>query len=135
MKIEKATKKDLYYTKEHEWINFQGTVAFVGVCAVKLEGFKKIHALSFPECSGFMKQGEIIATISYSDLRVDVRMPVDGKLQQVNQELITGDKNRLLQQSEGLGWIALINPVLPYERKGLVLSKEYRPNGKAKHAK
>lgn len=135
MKIEKPVKKDLYYTHEHEWIDFQGTVAYVGVCAFKLTGFREIHQLSFPEPSGFMKKGEIIATIAYSDYQVEVRMPVDGKLQQVNEELITGNKNTLLQQSEGSSWIALICPSLPYERKGLLLPKEYQMNGKGKYAK
>ncbi|MEI9806580.1 MAG: hypothetical protein WDO16_01155 [Bacteroidota bacterium] len=86
MNTKKATKKDLYYTNEHEWIDFQGTVAYVGVCAFKLSGFKEIHQVICSEEYGFKKLGEVIATIKYSDYQVEVRMPVDGKLQQVNKE-------------------------------------------------
>ena len=135
MNVEKATKKDLYFTNEHEWIDFKGTVAYIGVCAFKLTGFKAIHNLSFAEPSGFLKQGEVIATISYGDYLVEVLMPIDGKLQQINEELITGNKNILLEHDEGSNWIALINPALPYDRKGLLLPKEYRMNGKGKNAK
>jgi glycine cleavage system H protein len=135
MKIEQAGKKDLYYTEEHEWVDFQGTIAYVGVCAFKLTGFKEIHKLSFPITYGFLRKGEVLATILYGDYQVDVQMPVDGKLQQLNKELISGDRNTLLKQSEGAAWIALIIPAMPYERKGLLLPKEYRPNGKGKYAK
>lgn len=27
--MKKSTAKDLYYTKEHEWIDFQGSVAYI----------------------------------------------------------------------------------------------------------
>ena len=135
MKVEKATVKDLYYTNDHEWINFQGTVAYVGVCSFKLTGFKEIHDLWVAKPAGFFKQGDLIAAISYYDYRVELRMPVDGRLQQINETLINDPKNILLQQSEGTGWIALIFPSLPYERKGLLLPKEYQLNGKGKHAK
>ncbi len=134
MNLEKATKKDLYYTAQHEWINYQGVIAYVGVCAFKLTGFKEIHSVSFSGNDGFLKQGELIATISYGDYRVEVRMPVDGKLQQVNDELFS-NKNILLKESEGSGWIALIHPAMPYERRGLLLPKEYQLNGKGKYAK
>ncbi len=135
MKVEKAWIKDLYYTNDHEWINFQGTVAYVGVCPFKLTGYRDIHEILFAEPSAFLKQGEIIATIIYHDYRVEVHMPVNGKLQQLNPELITGNKNILLQQAEGSAWIALINPALPYERTGLLLPKEYQLNSKGKYAK
>lgn len=135
MNNEKTTKKDLYYTNEHEWVDFQGAVAYVGVCAFKLSGFKAIDHVIFNETSGFKKQGAVIATIKYSDYKVEVYMPVDGKLQRVNEELINGKQNILLQQGEGKGWIALIIPTRPYERKGLLLHKEYQMNGKDKYAK
>lgn len=135
MKIEKATKKDLYYTDDHEWIDFQGTIAYVGVCAFKLTGFKEIHSINFSRSTGFRKKGDLVATISYHDYHVELRMPVDGKLTQVNEEFAEGDKNLLLQKAEGSGWIVMIQPSQPYERKGLLLPKEYQLNGKSKYAK
>ena len=135
MKIDKAAKKDLYYTKEHEWIDFQGTIAYVGICPFKLTGFKDIHGISLAEPPVFLKQGEKIASITYADYQVEVLMPVAGKIQQINEALFTNDKDIVLKQSEGAGWIALIIPSMPYERKGLLLPKEYQLNNKNKYAK
>jgi len=133
--MEKSTNKDLYYTKDHEWINFQGTVAYIGVCSFKLSGFKAIHQISFKESSGFKKKGDVIATVRYNNYQIEAHMPVDGKVVQVNETLLSGNQNALLQHPENIGWFALIVPSQPYERKDLLLPKQYQMNGKNKYAK
>lgn len=135
MKREKSTNKDLYYTKDHEWVGFQGTIAYTGICRFKLTGFKQIQEIKFTEPSGFKKQGEVIAIIKYNDFQISAHMPVDGKLLEVNEKLIKGNPNILLDCSETSGWIALIAPSQPYDRKDLLLPKEYQLNGKGKYAK
>lgn len=135
MKTEKSTNKDLYYTHDHEWIDYQGTVAYVGICSFKLSGFKRVHQIVFGEPSGFKKKGEVIATIKYNDYQIEAHMPVDGKIVEINETLLSGDQNVLLQYPENSGWIALIVPAQPYERKDLLLAKQYRMNGKSKYAK
>jgi glycine cleavage system H lipoate-binding protein len=135
MNSEKTSKKDLYYTKDHEWIDFQGSVAYVGVCSFKLLGFKQIEQIVFTENTGYKKQGEAIATIKYSDYQIQVNMPVDGKIININDLLLTGKQNILLQHAQSSGWVALIAPSHPYDRKDLLLPKQYQMNGKSKYAK
>lgn len=135
MNLEKSSNKDLYYTKDHEWIDYQGSVAYVGVCSFKLLGFREVHQIIFNGVSGFMKQGEVIASVKYNDYRIDVHMPVDGKLVQINDTLVSGNQNILLQQPENSGWVALIVPTELYERKELLLPKQYQINSKNKYAK
>ena len=135
MNTEKTTNKDLYYTKDHEWIDFHGTVAYTGICHFKLLGFKEIHQIRFEEPSGFKKKGELIATITYNDYQVEAHMPVDGKVIRVNDDLQSGDRSSLLKHAENRGWLALIVPSQPYGREDLLLPKQYQRNGKGKHAK
>jgi glycine cleavage system H protein len=135
MNAQQSTGRDLYYTKDHEWVDFKGTIAYTGVCSFKLLGFKEIQKITFTKSFGFKKQGEVIATIQYKDYRVEAHMPVDGKLQQLNETLIAGNNNMLLEYAESSGWIALIIPSQPYERKELLLPRQYRMNGKGKYAK
>jgi len=130
-----STRKDQYYTKDHEWIDFQGTVAYTGICKFKLTGLKQIQEISFNEPAGFKKQGEVIATVKYNDYLIEAHMPVDGKVLQVNEKLVSGNPNILLDCSESSAWIALIVPSLPHERKDLLLPKQYQMNGKSKYAK
>src|SRR5688572_28135518 len=103
-----------FYTTDHEWIDFHGTVAYTGVCSFKLIGFKEIHQLSFNAAPGFLKRGELIATIKYNDYQIEARMPVDGKIAQINEELSGSRLNRLLQNAETSAWLAQIIPAQPY---------------------
>ena len=135
MNTQQSTKKEQYYTKDHEWIDFQGSVAYVGICRFKLTGFKQIQEIRYNEPSGFKKQGEVIATVKYNDYLVEAHMPVDGEVLQVNEKLVSGNLNILLDCAESSAWIAVIVPSLPHERKDLLLPKQYPLNGKSKYAK
>lgn len=133
MKATKASSADLYYTTDHEWINFQGAIAYTGVCAFKLTGFRGIQQILFHLSSGFAKRGDVIATIVYNDYRIEAHMPVDGKIITVNQQLTSG--SHLLDHPESYGWLAQISPASPYNREGLLLPVQYQLNGKSKYAK
>jgi glycine cleavage system H protein len=126
MQIEKIPERDLYYTNDHDWIDFQGKVAYVGVCRFKLTGFKEVQQLIVKEPLGFKTKGQIIATIRYNDYIVDARMPVDGKVVQLNDLLLTGDYSILAQQPEHNGWIALIIPAEPKDRDELLSPEQYK---------
>lgn len=126
MQIDKIPERDLYYTSDHDWIDFQGKVAYVGVCRFKLTGFRELQQLVVTEPLGFKAKGQIIATIRYNDYIVDARMPVDGKVVQLNDLLLTGDYSILAQQPEHNGWIALIIPAAPKDRDQLLSPEQYK---------
>jgi glycine cleavage system H protein len=126
MKTGQQASKDLYYTNDHEWVDFQGTIAYTGVCAFKLTGFREIQQIVFSQGTGFKHQGELLATIRYNDYRIEAHMPVDGHIMRVNTELLGDERHLLLQHPERNGWIALIRPIQPYDRKGLILPEQYQ---------
>lgn len=127
----KTQKKGLYYTNDHEWIDFQGSVAYIGVCEFKLKGILHVEQIAFPISEGIKKQGEVIATVQYDDYLIPVHMPVDGKVISLNDAITQGSKDILLQQPESNGWIALIVPDKPNERQGLMLQEQYNHNVKS----
>lgn len=122
----KPANKNLFYTNDHEWIDFQGSVAYVGVCSFKLTGIKEIHQVIFSENPDLVDRGEAIASIQYDDYRILVHMPVPGKIISFNDVLLTDEKSVLLQQPEDNGWIALIVPDMDKERTGLQSSEDYK---------
>ncbi len=126
MQIDKIPERDLYYTSDHDWIDFQGKVAYVGVCRFKLTGFREVQQLVVKEPLGFKAKGQIIASIRYNDYIVDARMPVDGKVVQLNDLLLAGDYSILAQQPEHNGWIALIIPAEPKDRDQLLSPEQYK---------
>lgn|SRR5688572_23797923 len=124
MSKSKTVKKDLYYTKDHEWIDFQGTVAYIGVCHLKLAGIKQIQKIVFTD-EGIKKQGEVVATVMYNDYQILIHMPADGKIIRLNDALMV-NQHIILEQPEHDGWIAFIGLTQPYERKGLMQPEQYK---------
>jgi glycine cleavage system H protein len=135
MHMTNLVNKNLYYTKDHEWIDFQDPFAYIGVSNFKLIGFKEIEHIVIHKISGFMKQGEIIATIKYNDYQIVAHMPVDGIILKVNYILRFGNKNILKKYAETSGWIALIEPSRPEERIDLAKIKKYQINVRPKSKK
>jgi glycine cleavage system H protein len=118
----KPVMRDLYYTCDHEWIDFRGTVAYIGICNFRLLGIKQIKKIVFSKTTGFKNQGEVIAIIHGKDCKVPVHMPADGKIISLN------DYKPLVDQSmsENDRWLALIGLAKPYERKGLMQFEQYK---------
>ena len=121
-------KKDLYYTHDHEWVDFRGSVAYVGVCAFKLKGIKHVQQIEFEINNGFKKCGEVLATVLSEDYSIPIHMPVEGKILNLNELLLKDGYDILLQQPEQNGWVALIVPSSPYDRYGLLMPEQYKMN-------
>jgi glycine cleavage system H protein len=136
MENHSSTSKNIYYTDDHEWIDYYGTIAYVGICKFKLTGFKQVETILFINSKDdlYMKKGEIIATITYKDYQIHAHMPVDGKVIQINKDLFS-DPNILISNPETLGWISQINPSKPYDRDELMLPKKYQMIVKSKYSK
>src|SRR5665647_2234578 len=117
-------EKPLYYTWDYEWIDFRGSVAFVGICPFKLTGIKEIQKIEFSKESDSKKVGEVIASIFYDDYKIDVHMPVSGKILSINHAILTGNENIVLLEPESRGFIALIVPTYPLDRQGLIPSEK-----------
>ena len=124
-------KRDLYYTNDHEWIDFQGSVAYIGICPFKLKGIKRIEKIEFSQEDNFKKCGEVVVSIIYEDYKIDVHMPVNGKIISMNDAILSGNENIVLQEPETAGYIALIVPASPYDRNGLMISEKYRMSSKS----
>jgi glycine cleavage system H protein len=115
----------MYYTSDHEWIDFQGTVAYMGVSSFKLLGFRAIHEVLFNDPVSYKKRGDIIAWIRYQDYKIDILMPVDGSIVQVNRILLNNDLKQISDHLGKSGWMFSIIPSNRYDRKNLIPVKDY----------
>jgi glycine cleavage system H protein len=130
MKDLHTPKNDLYYTHDHEWVNFLGSVAYVGVCAFKLTGIRQIRQVEFECLRDFKKAGDMLATIFSGECKIPVHMPVDGEVLGYNEALLDDNRDILLRQPEKNGWIVFIVPSSISERSGLLLPEQYMNRNK-----
>lgn len=126
------SNKNHFYTKDHEWIEYNGQVAYVGVCDFKLIGLKKIQKIEYGDLSGILQQGHVLATIFSDEYRIMMHMPVTGKIIEYNLKLLT-EPEMILKQAQKGGWIAKINPSSPYNRNGLLQPEQYQLSIKGKY--
>jgi glycine cleavage system H protein len=118
--------KDHYFTTEHEWIDFQGAVAYIGVCNYKVSTLKKIEKIVFPKPSGIKKKGDVLAVIYSKTGKIPIHMPVDGKILNLKNVSVLTELEDFLQQPEKHRWLAFIGLSKPYERMGLMQINQYK---------
>lgn len=125
MKNSQEYKSVLYYTLDHEWINFRGPVAYVGICAFKLTGIKQVDRVEFNHSGDMKRAGDLLAIVHSGEYKIPVHMPVDGEVLNYNAELSSGRRDVLLRQPERNGWVAFIFPHILYEQSGLISPEQY----------
>lgn len=127
-----ASPDEIYYTKDHDWIQYKGSLAITGVSGFKLTGIKEIHQFIINEPMGLKRQGETLAIIHSNDYCIEILMPVSGLVLQINTELARGNLGLLVKEPERGGWVARIKPLQPEERGGLLSPVQYsmKINGK-----
>jgi len=93
-----------FFTKEHEWVEIDGTQATVGISKHAAHELGDITYVELPQMGKVVKQFETLAGIESVKAASDIYAPVSGKVVQVNDKL--EDTPELVNESaEDLGWI------------------------------
>ena len=115
----------MYYTLDHEWIQWQGQVAYVGICTFKLTGIRQIQRVEFQGTEGIRKRGEVLAVLQYEVYDIPVHMPVDGEVLGFNEQLTGENRDGFLELPEQNKWVALIFPSIPTQGDDLLSPDQY----------
>jgi len=96
--------EDLKYSKEHEWVRINGSIAEVGVTLFAQESLGDVVYVDLPEVGSeveqFAKFGEIESVKAVSDLFC----PVEGKIVEINLKLVENPEVVNLEPY-GAGWL------------------------------
>ncbi len=118
--------ENLYYTKEHEWLKIDNTMATVGITDYAQKALHEIVFVDLPEVGKRVKQMEPIGTVESVKAVSEIYTPISGKIIQINDKL-TENPEFVNQDPYGKGWIAKIQPEnINEEIKNLMDSKAYR---------
>lgn len=123
--MDKFITRERRYTRDHEWVDFYETRTVTGISWFKLIGFRQIHRITFVQpCTGFRREGELLAVIIGGDYQIAAHMPLDGHIVKMNEELLR-DAGLLISHPEDEGWIAEITPWEPEHHTRLVAEAAY----------
>ena len=95
---------DLRYSREHEWVRVDGTIARIGITDFAQDSLGDVVFVQLPDVGVEVVAGGSAAEIESTKAVSDVYVPVSGAVHKVNDALV--DAPELVNQDPyGAGWI------------------------------
>lgn len=116
--------KELYYTKEHEWVKVEDGIGTVGITDFAQHSLTDIVFVELPEKGKQVEQFKQLTVMESVKSVSDVYSPVSGEVTEVNESL--GDSPEQVNKSPfENGWIAKIKLKDEKELENLMTAKQY----------
>ncbi len=114
-----------YYTREHEWVRFDGDTAAVGISDHAQQALGDIVFAEVPEPGKTLKKGDEAAVVESVKAASDVYAPVGGEVVEGNQA-VADDPALINRDPEGEGWFFKLRLADEGELEGLMDEAAYR---------
>ena len=116
---------NLKYTKEHEWIRFEGDVAYVGITDYAQSELGEIVFVDVDCIGEVIGQNEVFGSVEAVKTVSDLNMPVEGEVLEVNQTI--NDQPELVNNDPyGEGWMIKISVANPAQLETLLDAEAYQ---------
>ena len=116
---------NLKYSKEHEWINFNGDTAIVGVTEFASQELGDIVFIEVETVGQILNEGDTFGTIEAVKTVSDLFMPVSGEIIELNPKL--GDTPEIVNKDPyGEGWLVKIKIDAAADQTELLSASQYR---------
>lgn len=125
MKISTISRPRINFTNNHEWIDLNGSVGFVGVSAHRLKGIKNIVNIIWHNPKGIIDKGTLIAEIHTTDQVIPIHAPLGCKYLGQNQKL-SGNLNLILESPQDNGWVFFVTPMKFHNQDPLLSLENYQ---------
>ena len=113
-----------YFTRDHEWIEVEGTAARVGITHFAQSQLGDITFVDVPEVGAVLGRGDSAAVIDSVKAASDVYAPVSGTVTAINAAL--EDAPDLVNSApEGDGWLWTMDLANPAELETLLDAAAY----------
>jgi len=114
---------NLKYTKDHEWVRFEGNTAFVGITDFAQGELGDIVYLDINTVGEDVDEHQVFGTVEAVKTVSDLFMPVSGKVLEVNP-LLESNPEKVNSDPYGDGW--MIKVEVKGDGSGLLTSSEYK---------
>ena len=120
-----SDKKNLLFTKEHEWIDVDGDEAQIGITDFAQGELGDIIFVELPEVGDTFSKDDVFGTIEAVKTVADLYMPVSGEILELNS--IIEDSPELINTSpHENGWIIKIKITEKSEVDTLLNENQYK---------
>jgi glycine cleavage system H protein len=118
-----AYPTDRKYTKEHEWIQVNGTSASVGITHYAQESLGDIVFVETPKVGAELSAGKTFGTVESVKAVSDLFAPASGTVTEVNGELATSPEK--VNQDAHRSWMVKLALKNPSELDSLLSAADY----------
>ena len=115
---------NLRFTKEHEWVAVDSSVAIIGITDFAAGELGDIVFVELPEVGSAVKSMESVGTIEAVKTVADLYAPVSGVVKEVNSEL-ENNPGVVNQSPYDDGWFMKLELSNPAEINDLMSREEY----------
>lgn len=114
----------LYYTRNHEWVEVNGSIATIGITDYAQESLGDIVYVELPEVDDELNVDDNLGAVESVKAASDIYTPITGIVIEVNEEL--EDSPELINDSPYDYFIAKLKMKDPTELDELLSSNEYK---------
>ena len=118
------TLKELFYSKDHEWIQVEGDRAYVGITDYAQHALGDIVFVELPEIDTQFTSGETFGVIESVKAASDMYIPFSGTVLDVNQAII--DNPVLVNEDCYESWMLVIKIKNMEELNSLMNEMQYK---------
>lgn len=97
----------LKYTKDHEWIKIDGTIAIIGITDFAQSELGDIVYIDITTVGQDVNEHEVFGTVEAVKTVSDLFMPVTGKVLEINP-ILDGSPEKVNEDPYGEGWMIKI---------------------------
>ncbi len=114
------------YTKDHTWVEADGSRARVGLSDFAQAELGEIAYVELPAPGRRVARGEVVGTVDSLKSSSEIYAPVTGVVVEANAALASQDNASLVNRDPlGEGWLVVIEMDDPGELHGLLVEEEY----------
>lgn len=116
---------DFQYTKEHEWVKVDGSIATVGITDHAQHELGDIVYVDLPRIGANAEAGKTFGSVESVKAVSDIYSPVTGEIVEINETLSSAPE-KLNADPHGEAWLIKVRITSPDEIKHLMTSVEYQ---------
>ncbi len=117
--------EDLKYTKEHEWIKFEGDFILIGITDYAQGELGDIVFVELPSVGENFSENDTIGTIEAVKTVADIYCPVDGEVVELNTE-IENSPELINSSPYNDGWLIKLKVSSDSKKDHLLTHKQYQ---------
>ena len=117
--------EDLKYTREHEWVSIDGTLATIGITDHAQEQLGDVVFVELPAVGDRVEKADAFGVVESTKAVSDVYAPISGEVAEVNDDL--PDNPELINEDTyGDGWMVKVTIGDKADLDDLMTADEYR---------